>query len=80
MGKFKKIGKSGGITIPAELRRDLGIDSGSAVDLVVDRGNIIVKPYVPKCLFCESDREVLVYKNKRICSKCIKEIGGLIHE
>lgn len=78
--KFKKINKAGGLTIPADLRRDLGFDSGDAVDLVIEGGNIVVKPHVQKCLFCEGDKQVVVYKNKRVCSSCIKELGGLINE
>lgn len=78
--KFKKINKAGGLTIPADLRRDLGFDSGDAVDLVIEGGNIVVKPHVQKCLFCESDKKVVVYKNKRVCSSCIKELGGIINE
>lgn len=76
----KKINKAGGLTIPAGLRRDLGINSGDAVDLVIDGGNVVVKPHVEKCLFCNSDKGVLVFNNKRVCTSCIKELGGMIHE
>ncbi len=80
MTKSKRISKAGGVTIPADIRRDMGFDSGSAVDISVSRGSLIVAPHTPRCCFCDSTENVKVHMNKRVCAKCIKSMGELINE
>lgn len=81
MGKFKKINKTGGLTIPAELRRDWDFTSGDAIEIVPQGGNLMIKKYVPKCFICGSSEKVKRFKGKDICEKCIRELAkedGLI--
>lgn len=81
MNRFKKIGKAGGITIPAELRRDWNFNSGDAVEVSPKNGDLVIKKYVPKCFLCGSNENVKRFKGKDICKNCIKELAkedGLI--
>lgn len=72
----KKIGKSGSITIPANLRRDLGIEGGERFRLEVQPGGeILLKRTAGSCIFCKSDEELKAYKGKFICAECVAEIG-----
>lgn len=75
MSKFKRIGKSGGITIPAELRRDWGYTSGDAVEINPENGDLVIKKYVPKCFLCGSSENVKRFKGKDVCKSCIKELA-----
>lgn len=78
--KHKVISKGGGLTIPADIRREhnafLG---GEAVDLTVEDGKIIVAPHTPKCLFCGSVEGVGKYKGRNVCKACVtrmvREVG-----
>ena len=48
-------GKSLGVRLPAEVARSLGLDVGSAVEIVAGEGEIVVRPVTPAktlgCLF-----------------------------
>ncbi len=76
--KQKKISKAGGLTIPADVRRYSGFESGTAVDIKEQNGNLIIAPHTPKCMFCENENGVKVFKDKRVCTKCVAEMRALI--
>lgn len=78
MIKTKKIGKSGGITIPSDIRRAIDMDKGAAVDIEVDAGRLIISKHTPRCMFCETIESVVRHQNNYICGNCIKEMGGKI--
>lgn len=69
----KKINKSGGITIPASLRRDYDINAGDKVSLDVNfrNGDIIIHRNDGRCMFC-GDEDIILYKGRFICRACIE--------
>ncbi|GMQ61179.1 AbrB/MazE/SpoVT family DNA-binding domain-containing protein [Vallitalea maricola] len=69
-GTFRTVSKSGAITIPAKLRREYGIQSGDGYELFVEGKNIILKPYLPRCIFCGKQENVKNYKGKYVCQNC----------
>lgn len=72
---YKKVTKSGGVSIPAQVRRTLGIQPGDAMELEVTEENLIkVKPYNLRCCFCETDEEVYDFHGKGICKSCCEKI------
>lgn len=76
----KKIGKSGAVTIPSSLRRDLGIQGKEKVNISVnDAGDLIVKRIAGTCVFCGSYEGVAAYKGRFVCRSCAKEIGGIVN-
>lgn len=71
----KKIGRSGGITIPAHLRRDLGIQGGERVRIDVEgNGDIVIKRLMGSCVICGEDYNLRSLGKRFICEKCISEI------
>ena len=76
--KYKKISKAGGLTIPADIRRDYDFAQGDAVSIVEDDGKLIIQKYNPECFFCGA-HSVKKYKGRYICPKCVaamvKEVG-----
>ena len=36
----------------------------------------ILKKYAPSCVFCNSSKDVVNYKGKNVCEKCIQELRG----
>lgn len=72
--KYKKLSSHGSISIPADMRREIGIQGGDPMEVALEEGNITVKPYAPRCIFCESTEEVKLLHGKGICSVCVEEI------
>ena len=72
----KRVNKSGGISIPVGLRRELAIQPGDALDVETDaQGNVILKRHLPRCVFCGSTEEVTLLMGKGICRTCAGQIG-----
>lgn len=70
----KKITKSGGFTIPKNLRTEAGLFPGNAVDIVQEGNRLVIQPHVPVCKFCGSADDVTAVLNTEICRKCADEI------
>lgn len=72
----KRVNRSGGISIPVGLRRELAIRPGDALDVETDaQGNVILKRHLPRCVFCGSTEEVTLWMGKGICRTCAEQIG-----
>lgn len=68
----KKISRAGSVTIPAHLRRELGLASGEVLDVsYTNKGDIILKRSRGSCLFCQSDRELVMHDGRFVCKTCI---------
>ena len=75
----RRIGKSGGVTIPSALRRSLGIVDREKVDLQVkEDGSILLRRIEGACVFCGAVEEVAAYRGRFVCRDCAKELGGQI--
>ncbi|NMB30159.1 MAG: AbrB/MazE/SpoVT family DNA-binding domain-containing protein [Clostridiales bacterium] len=73
-GIVRKVDELGRIVLPIELRRTLDIAEKDSLEIYVDSEQIILKKYLPACIFCNNASNVIVYKNKNICSECIEEM------
>ena len=71
---LRRVDEVGRIVIPIELRRTLDIAEKDALEIYVDGEQIILKKYEPACIFCGDARDVINYKGKNICKKCLEEI------
>jgi hypothetical protein len=68
----KKISRAGSVTIPAHMRRELGLASGEVLDVsYTNKGDIILKRSRGSCLFCRSDRELVMHDGRFVCKACI---------
>ncbi len=75
-GIVRKVDELGRIVLPIELRRTLDIAEKDALEIYVDGSTIMLKKYRPTCVFCDSVKDVAVFKGKNICPKCLKELRG----
>ncbi|MBQ1517547.1 MAG: AbrB/MazE/SpoVT family DNA-binding domain-containing protein [Clostridia bacterium] len=66
----------GRILIPIKLRKEFQLKAGDQLELFVDKDSIILKKYIPSCIFCSSQENVHEIKGRYICEDCIKEISG----
>ena len=74
------VNKAGGMTIPATLRRQFGVESKDKFKVEqLEGGKILLTPFQKKCFLCGSTDDQLEVKfikgvNHCICKKCEVEI------
>lgn len=76
-GIVRKVDELGRIVLPIEMRRTLDIAEKDALEIYVEGSSVILKKYKPSCIFCDSAKDVSVFKGKNICPKCLRELKGL---
>lgn len=74
-GIIRKVDELGRIVIPIELRRNFDIEIKDPIEIFVNDDQIVLKKYVPACIFCGQDEEVETFKNKKVCKDCLEEIN-----
>ena len=74
IGIVRKVDELGRIVLPIETRRQLGLDAKDGVEIFVDEDKIILKKYEPCCLFCGDGDNVVVFRDKKVCKKCLAEM------
>ncbi|MBQ3548751.1 MAG: AbrB/MazE/SpoVT family DNA-binding domain-containing protein [Oscillospiraceae bacterium] len=76
-GIVRKVDELGRIVLPIELRRTLDIAERDALEIYVDGTAIVLRKYRPCCIFCDSAKDIVVFRGKNICPKCLKEIKSV---
>ena len=76
-GIIRKVDELGRIVLPIEMRRTLDIAEKDALEIYVEGSSVILKKYKPSCVFCDSSKEITVFKGKNVCPKCLKELKSL---
>lgn len=76
-GILRKIDGLGRIVIPMEIRNKLEISQNDPLEIHVEGNSIVLRKYEPDCTFCGSSRNVVEYKGKNVCEKCIKELNDM---
>lgn len=76
-GIVRKVDELGRIVLPIELRRTMSIEIKDPLEIYVDGDQIILKKYVPSCVFCGGAEDILDYKGKRVCRACRAKIASL---
>lgn len=76
-GMIRQLDALGRIVLPIELRRTLDIGPKDMLEIFVEGTSVILRKYEPDCMFCGSSRDLVHYKDKMICARCLKEIKQL---
>ncbi len=76
-GVIRQLDSLGRIVLPIELRRHLQIGPKDMLEIFVEENTVILRKYEPDCFFCGSSRNLVQYKDKMICSHCLKELKSL---
>ena len=74
-GIVRRVDSLGRIVLPIELRNLLNIDPKDSLEIFVEGSTIMLKKYEPQCTFCDSADEVVHFKGKNVCKKCIAELN-----
>lgn len=74
----KKLTSKGGITIPKQLRTDLGITEGSAVDIKAKGAEIVISRRIKNCRFCGAPESlsvnIITVSGVDMCRSCAKRL------
>lgn len=73
-GMVRKLDELGRLVLPKELRTTLNIDNKDALEVFVEEENIILRKYMPGCIFCGNAGETMQFKGKNICKSCLEEL------
>ena len=73
-GNVRRVDELGRIVLPIELRRTLDIAEWDTLEIFVEGSAVILKKYRPTCIFCDSARDIAIFKGKNICPKCLREL------
>jgi transcriptional regulator, abrB family len=76
-GIIRNIDTLGRIVIPMEMRNKLKISEKDPIEIHVEGNTISLKKYEPDCIFCGSSKNVVEYKGKNICEKCLAELKNM---
>ena len=74
LGTVRKIDELGRIVLPIETRRRLNLEPKDPVEIFVEKDRVIIKKYEPACIFCGEMNDIVDFKDRRICKKCLAEI------
>lgn len=77
---IKKITKSGGITLPRQVRQETGLLPGVPVDMVADSQGIYLSKHVPACFHCGSVEDVKTVSGIEICRACAIKVREAFDE
>ncbi len=74
-GIVRRIDELGRIVLPIELRNKMDIKTRDSIEIFVDEDRIVLKKYEPACLFCGNADDVILYRGKLVCRKCLAEMN-----
>lgn len=52
----------------------MDIGEKDSLEIYVDGGSIVLKKYMPSCVFCNDTKGIINYKGKNICAACMREL------
>ena len=44
------------------------------MEIYVEGTTIVLKKYRPTCVFCDSARDISIFRGKNICPRCLREL------
>jgi len=79
-GIVRKVDELGRIVLPIELRKNLDINIKDPLEIYVDGNSVILKKYLPACIFCNEATDIVQFQGRNICSVCLKKISKKCEE
>jgi AbrB family transcriptional regulator, transcriptional pleiotropic regulator of transition state genes len=73
-GAIRKLDQLGRIVVPIEVRRGLGLAIRDPVEIFMEDDCIVLKKYLPACIFCGDTQDVSTRKGKLVCGRCLADI------
>lgn len=78
-GIVRKLDAMGRVVLPMETRRLFNLTAeNSAVEIYRDEDSIILKKYVPSCIFCGNSDDVVEFMGEKVCRDCVEKLQSLV--
>ena len=74
-GIVRKVDELGRIVLPSELRKSLGIEVKDSLEIYTSGDSVILKKYLPACVFCGEANDIITLKEKNICKNCLRQVS-----
>lgn len=74
-GIIRKVDELGRIVLPIEIRRTMDIAERDELEIFMDGDQIILQKFQPTCVFCGSNRNLVTFEGKNLCTDCVRKIG-----
>ncbi|MCL2354458.1 MAG: AbrB/MazE/SpoVT family DNA-binding domain-containing protein [Oscillospiraceae bacterium] len=74
IGIVRHMDEVGRLVLPKEIRDRFKIVEKDPVEIYVEGNAIALKKYEIKCIFCGDTKELIEYKDKAVCEKCITRL------
>lgn len=71
----RKIDSLGRVVLPAEMRRQLGMETGDLVAITVEDGRVVLEKIEARCVFCGSTDDLREFSDKLVCASCVDALG-----
>ena len=79
-GIVRKLDELGRVVIPKEIRNKLDIEEKDPIEIYLDGTSIVLRKFEKGCIFCNNSKDLVSYKDKLICKKCLEKITNLTME
>lgn len=76
-GIVRRMDELGRIVLPVELRRTLDIAERDELEIYLDDDKVVLKKHEPSCVFCDSLRGLVTYRERNVCMECIENLNKL---
>lgn len=75
MEQYKKLSSHGSINIPVSMRRELGLEPKDPMLVSTNKdGDIVLKAFLPRCIFCGGQEDVHKVFGHHICAGCARKV------
>ncbi len=73
-GLIRRVDALGRVVLPARIRQNLGLESGSEVEIFTEGDQIVLRKFQSACIFCDSTQELVAFRGKVICRACAEQM------
>jgi transcriptional pleiotropic regulator of transition state genes len=75
-GVARKMDRLGRVVLPAEVRREFGIEPGDLLEIAVEGGVIVLSKVEDRCVFCASEDGLVEFAGKLVCDECAAKLAA----
>lgn len=79
-GVNRRVDDLGRVVIPKEIRRILDIGERDTLIISISKDTIVIQKYHTSCVFCRATEELIDFKDKPVCTSCLKDCRSPLKE
>lgn len=74
LATIRNLDATGRIVLPVSLRESMNIKTNDPLEIFTEGEIVILRRYLPGCIFCNQMTTLKGFKGRKICAKCISDI------